>query len=160
MAKLSEEDKFIEKTGIFFEKMGITQMSGRILGYLMVSDNPIQSLKEITERLGVAKSSVSTALKSLQAITMVIKRGRPSSREDYYELNPHLFQTAVAAKSDATLAFKNLIFEAYQLNKVENDRQKLLNEIVYFYDFFLEEYPKIFVKWEEKKLELITEGKI
>ena len=160
MPKLSEEDKFIEKTGIFFENVGISQMSGRILGYLLVSENPVQSLKQITERLGVAKSSISTALKALLTITMVTKIGRPGSREDYYELNPNIFKTAISAKTDAAISFKNLISEAYLLNNTENERKKIMKEMVYFYDFFIEEYPKVFVEWEKERLKLISEGKI
>ena len=160
MPNLSDEDKFIEKSGIFFENLGVSQMSGRIIGYLMISDNPLQSLTEITERLGVSKSSVSTAVKGLVNMTMVIKKGRPGSRMDYYELNSALFSSVVKAKSSAVIKFQKIVVEALELNNIENERRELLREMMFFYDFFLEEFPKIFVKWEAHKKKLIEKGEL
>lgn len=164
MTDLSEEDKFIEHAGIFFENYGLPQMSGRILGYLMISDPSLKSLTEITNRMSIAKSSASTAVKTLHAMTMITKRGRPGSREDYYEINKEVFKSAFSTKTDAAVKFQKLIQEAYHLNLTnsssDNERNEALNEMIYFYDFFLEEYPKLFVKWEKHKLKLIAEGKL
>ncbi len=160
MQNLTEEDRFIEKAGVFLENLGISQMSGRVLGYLMISENPTQSLTEITERLGVAKSSISNAVKTLLTITMVVKKGKPGSRMDYYELNPDLFRTAISSKTVAITDYKNLVAEAYKLNKEDNDRKKILNEMIYFYDFFIDEYPKLFERWDTHRLKLVKEGKL
>ena len=37
------EKNFIEETGIVFEQTGLTRMSGRMFGWLLISDPPYQS---------------------------------------------------------------------------------------------------------------------
>ncbi|MDH5403814.1 MAG: hypothetical protein OEZ01_04075 [Candidatus Heimdallarchaeota archaeon] len=159
MAKLTKEDRFIEKSGIFFESFGYTQMSGRIIGFLMISDNPLQSLKQLTDKLRVAKSTVSTALKPMVNMSLLTKRGIPGSREDYYELNFEML-SIVNKKTEAAVGFQNLIKEAFEHNQKETERSSLLKELIYFYDFFFDEYPKLFDRWEKQKEMLIAEGKL
>ncbi|MCY3414239.1 MAG: hypothetical protein INQ03_21520 [Candidatus Heimdallarchaeota archaeon] len=161
MPDLTDEDQFIERAGIFFESMGLPQMSGRILGFLMIAEESQQSLTQITARLSVAKSTISTSMKNLITMAMVIKKGKPGSREDFYEINANMFNSAITNKVDAVNKFKELMRDALQYTTLfDDDRTRAMGEMVYFYEFFIDEYRKIFDKWEIHKLKLIAEGRI
>jgi len=79
-----EEMHFIEDIGLFFEQMGMPRMAGRILGVLLVSDPPAQSITEIGEKLKASKSSVSIMARLLVENGLIERVASPLPRRDYY----------------------------------------------------------------------------
>ena len=79
-----EEKHFIEDVGLFFEQMGLPRMAGRVLGYLLVSDPPEQSLNDLCERLTASKSSVSTMTRLLVGEGLAEQTPSPVPRRDYF----------------------------------------------------------------------------
>jgi len=83
-----EEMHFIEDIGLFFEQMGMPRMAGRILGVLLVSDPPAQSISEIGEKLKASKSSVSIMSRLLVENGLIERVASPVPRRDYYRFKP------------------------------------------------------------------------
>jgi len=83
-----EEMHFIEDIGLFFEQMGMPRMAGRILGVLLVSDPPSQSIGEISEKLKASKSSVSIMSRLLVENGLIERVASPVPRRDYYRFKP------------------------------------------------------------------------
>src|SRR5512147_713514 len=83
-----EQRHFIEDTGLFFEQMGMPRMAGRILGVLLISDPPAQSITEISEKLKASKSSVSIMARLLVEDGLVERVASPVPRRDYYRFKP------------------------------------------------------------------------
>jgi DNA-binding transcriptional regulator GbsR (MarR family) len=79
-----EEMHFIEDIGLFFEQMGMPRMAGRILGVLLISDPPAQSITEIGEKLKASKSSVSIMARLLVENGLIERVASPIPRRDYY----------------------------------------------------------------------------
>ena len=48
---------FVDKIGLFYEGVGIPRISGRIVGLLLILENPI-SPEEMSKILGVSRSSI------------------------------------------------------------------------------------------------------
>lgn len=159
MTELSDKEKLVERSGVLLEDFGLSPMAGRVVGYLMISDVPIQSLTDIAENLKSSKSAISSATKLLTQLGFVKKRGRPGDRQDYYEINPSLFETALSFKTEAIEKFQVLIRDALNFNK-SSPRKDILSEMYHMYEFFKGEYRQIFKRWEEHKLKLIAEGKL
>jgi hypothetical protein len=84
MASEIEQKHFVEDVGLFFEQMGLPRMAGRILGVLLVSDPPEQSLNDLCARLNVAKSSVSTTARLLVGEGLLEQVPSPVPRRDYF----------------------------------------------------------------------------
>lgn len=76
---------FIEKMGLFMEADGVPRISGRILGFLLLSSGPC-SLDDIAEELQVSKASVSTNARLLEGWGGVERVSRPGDRRDYYQI--------------------------------------------------------------------------
>jgi DNA-binding transcriptional regulator GbsR (MarR family) len=79
-----EEMHFIEDMALFFERMGMPRMAGRILGVLLIADPPAQSITEIGEKLSASKSSVSIMARLLVENGLIERVASPIPRRDYY----------------------------------------------------------------------------
>ena len=79
-----EEIHFIEDIALFFERMGMPRMAGKILGVLLIADPPAQSITEIGEKLNASKSSVSIMARLLVEIGLIERVASPVPRRDYY----------------------------------------------------------------------------
>jgi DNA-binding transcriptional regulator GbsR (MarR family) len=82
------EKHFIEDIGLFFEQMGMPRMGGRILGALLVSDPPAQSITELAEKLQASKSAISIMARLLVENGLIERVASPMPRRDYYRFKP------------------------------------------------------------------------
>jgi DNA-binding transcriptional regulator GbsR (MarR family) len=99
--------QFIENMGLHFEKYGLPRTGGRILGLLLISSQPISS-EEMADALQVARSSISTNLKTLLLAGLVEKISLPGERIDYYIFAATGWQRALEMRLDGILDLKNL----------------------------------------------------
>lgn len=83
-----EEMHFIEDIGLFFEQMGMPRMAGRILGVLLISDPPAQSITDIAEKLKASKSSVSIMARLLVENGLIERVATSVPRRDFYRFKP------------------------------------------------------------------------
>jgi DNA-binding transcriptional regulator GbsR (MarR family) len=83
-----EERHFIEDTALFFEQLGLPRMAGRILGALLISDPPAQSITDLSERLSASKSSISIMARLLVERGLIERVASPLPRRDYYRFKP------------------------------------------------------------------------
>jgi hypothetical protein len=83
-----EEIHFIEDIGLYFEQMGLPRMAGKILGALLISDPPSQSITDLGERLKASKSSISIMARLLVERGLIERVASPIPRRDYYRFKP------------------------------------------------------------------------
>lgn len=79
---------FIEDIGLYFEQVGLPRMAGRILGALLISDPPSQSITDLGERLHASKSSISIMARLLMERGLIERVASPMPRRDYYRFKP------------------------------------------------------------------------
>jgi DNA-binding transcriptional regulator GbsR (MarR family) len=82
--KKLEEKHFIEDTGLFFEQLGLPRMAGRILGALLISDPPAQSIPDLALTLQASKSAISTMTRLLTEVGLIERTPSPIPRRVYY----------------------------------------------------------------------------
>ena len=83
-----EEKHFIEDIGLFFEQLGMPRMAGRILGALLISEPPAQSIIDLAQRLNTSKSSISIMARLLVENGLIERVASPMPRQDYYRFKP------------------------------------------------------------------------
>jgi hypothetical protein len=66
-----EQKHFVEDMSLYFEQMGLPRMAGRVLGVLLISDPPEQSLNDVAEVLQASKSSMSTTTRLLSEMGLI-----------------------------------------------------------------------------------------
>ena len=83
-----EEKHFVKDISLYFEQMGLPGMAGRILGVLLISDPPQQSLTDLCEILQASKSSVSTNTRLLTEMDLIERVASPMPRQIYFRFKP------------------------------------------------------------------------
>ncbi|SBW18096.1 hypothetical protein FDG2_0517 [Candidatus Protofrankia californiensis] len=86
--------RFVERFAMTFNDLGFPRMPARVLGTLMVADEPGLTAGEIGERLGVSAAAVSGAVRYLTQIGLVIREPVPGSRRDIYRFPDGTWYTA------------------------------------------------------------------
>jgi DNA-binding transcriptional regulator GbsR (MarR family) len=76
-----EEKHFIEDISLYFEQMGLPRMAGRIVGVLLISDPPEQSLTDLCEVLRASKSAISTSARLLDEMGLIERVPSPVPRQ-------------------------------------------------------------------------------
>jgi len=83
-----EQKHFIEDISLYFEQMGLPRMAGRVLGVLLISDPPEQSLNDLTEVLQASKSSMSTTARLLSEMGLIERASSAKPREAAFRFKP------------------------------------------------------------------------
>lgn len=76
-----EEKHFIEDISLYFEQMGLPRMAGRILGVLLISNPPEQSMTDLCEVLQASKSAISTSARLLDEMGLIERVPSPMPRQ-------------------------------------------------------------------------------
>ncbi len=155
MSHYNERAKFIEETGILFEEMGLTRMSGRILGYLMISDKEEVSFDEMTKVLQASKSSISTNLKALTQIEFIKPVSKPGDRKTYYMLTPDMDWSGLFEKRLSTIRQLTNLFEKgleLRVNKKDTPAEWLASAKE-FHEWLNQEFPEMLKRRKEKETE-------
>ena len=142
---------FVEDVGIFFEQSGMPRMAGRILGCLLLSDPPHQSLDELAEALMASKGSISTTTRFLIQVGLIERFSLPGVRHDYFRISPRAFQHSLTHGVERIRMLRILAERGLALVDGEalQSRQGL-EEIRDMYIFFEREYPLLLDRWEQQ----------
>ncbi|HZL65633.1 MAG TPA: MarR family transcriptional regulator [Thermoleophilia bacterium] len=142
----------VEEFGLLYEDMGGTRMAGRMSGWLLLCDPPVQSLTQIADGLGVSKAAVSTAARSLLQAGVVERVSEPGARGDYYRSLPGPMETVLGVNHALTL--KSLVDRGLELVADKDQTQSnyiLLGEISAFLAFLEGEIPGLLARWNEHR---------
>lgn len=145
------ERLLVEEHGLFFEEMGGTRMEGRVMGWLLLADPPVQSLTEIAEGLGVSKAAVSTAARSLLQSGAVARVSEPGQRGDFYHCIAGSLENVL--RLDHVTALGRLVDRSLELVGDRDQTQSnyaLLHEIREFLDFLEAEIPGLMSRWHAR----------
>jgi DNA-binding transcriptional regulator GbsR (MarR family) len=144
----SEQERFVEEMGIYMEQEGMPRMAGRILGWLLICDPPLQSASELAEALQASRGSISTMTQFLIRFGLLERVGVPGERQDYFRIRPHaaahMFEEEVERLQSAVqLLERGLGLVADQ----PPDNQERLRELHDLYSFFVGEFPALLERW-------------
>ena len=89
--------RFADRIGRMFEADGLPPIAGRIMGLLLLRDEPC-SLDEVALELHVSKASVSTNARLLAEQGVLERTSREGDRRDYYRVAPDLFPRLMAQR--------------------------------------------------------------
>ena len=85
MTRYLEERHFVEDISLYFEQMGLPRTAGRVLGMLLISDPPAQSLTDLCALLDASKSSISTTTRLLIEMDLIERAPSPVPRQVYFQ---------------------------------------------------------------------------
>ncbi|WP_249127818.1 GbsR/MarR family transcriptional regulator [Bradyrhizobium lablabi] len=96
------ERRFAEDVARLLTPWGVPPVAARLYGHLLLRPRPV-SLDEITEELGISKSSASVAARLLESYTLARRHSEPGTKRALY---------AVADDYEAMIQQQNRLLDA------------------------------------------------
>ncbi len=146
-----EKKEFVEDVGIFFEETGLPRMAGRILGWLLISDPPHQSIDELAEALMASKGSISTTTRLLIQFNLIERFSLPGIRHNYFRILPGGWHHLARQRASQIKGMRQICERGLELleGRAQLNRQ-YLEEMRDMYAFFEREFPVLLERWEQE----------
>jgi DNA-binding transcriptional regulator GbsR (MarR family) len=145
-----EEKHFIEDFGLLFEESGHPRMAGRILGCLLISDQPYLSSIELSEILQASKGSLSTMTRFLLQMGLIERVGLPGRRRDYFRIKSGAWTQLVRHAVYELSALRKMAERGLELMEGQDSEIKQrLQEARDLFSYMEREYPLLIEQWEK-----------
>ncbi len=120
--------RFVEDVALLFEGQGLPRMAGRIFGWLLVSENPSQTLEELGAAVGGSKASMSTMTRLLLQTKILTRMRWPGSRSDSFCIRPDAWNAMFEDQVRFASAGRELSDRGLELmaGRPAQDRMRLL----------------------------------
>jgi hypothetical protein len=152
-----EQRQLVEEFGLLYEQMGVTRMAGRVSGYLLLCDPPVQSLTQIADALGVSKAAVSGAARVLLQFGVVELVGEPGQRGDFYRALPGQMDSMLRLDHVRTL---HALLDRGLASVADRDQTRsnyaLMHDLRRFAVFLETEIPGVIARWQRHRAESAT----
>lgn len=142
--------RFIENMGLQYEKYGVPRIGGRILGLLLVSGHPITA-EEISQRLQVSRSSVSTNLRTLLMTGLVERTFVPGDRREHFIFSDSTWQRSLDMRLDGVTTLQSLAQAGLEELPYDHPARGRLAEMVAWADLLHEAYEQMRFELQSRK---------
>jgi DNA-binding transcriptional regulator GbsR (MarR family) len=89
----SGESSFVEEMGQFLGSIGMTPMSGRMWGWLLICEPQEQTAAQIAEALQASRGAISGTARLLASAGMIRRSTRGGDRREYFSAPPGGLET-------------------------------------------------------------------
>jgi len=142
------ESNFIEQLGLVADTDGLTRITGRIWGLLIVSGQALAPA-EIARLLQVSRASVSMGLKMLESLELLNTRTRAGERQSYYEIREQPYTAMMKAQAKRAAAHAAVVHKA--IEQIDNPgARKGLQDLEAFYSIVLEGHARMLAQLEAR----------
>jgi len=122
--------QFVEDVGLLIENAGLTRMSGRVLGWLLISDPREQSFQQLTDALQASKGSISSSTNTLIRIGLIERLSKPGERKDYFRIPEGAWHELVRSRTRAIQEIVKLADRGLELvSDKSEEKQRSLREM-------------------------------
>ncbi|MFR9774319.1 GbsR/MarR family transcriptional regulator [Nocardia sp. SC052] len=108
--------RWIERVAAFcVEEWGLTPITGRILGLLMICDPPEQSAGQIADAIHASRASLTSNMRLLTTIGLIRKVRIPGERTAYYRIEDNAWYMVIQQKVESLASFGKIAEDGLQL---------------------------------------------
>ncbi|MBU1095738.1 MAG: MarR family transcriptional regulator [Ignavibacteriae bacterium HGW-Ignavibacteriae-2] len=155
--KLKED--FIMNFGWAYKAFGLSKLMGHVVALLLFSPKPL-SLDEITESLKRSKGPVSQITRRLRDKNLIRRVWQPTSRKDYYEIQPDIFENAFRNNLEMVRNNYKLAQKFRTQIKDQNVQEAeilsaRLEEMQSFYELMDKKYREFLDEWDDERAKLL-----
>lgn len=149
---MNELEKYVEEVGLYYETVGLSKMAGRILGYLIASEEKSTSFETLVDVLKASKGSISGNINLLLQRKLIKKIMKLGDRKSYYQLSEANLFSILESKLLSFAQIKDIMQRGNNLNNgVAQRKHDQISKIIRFYDFMGKELPLLHKKWEKQE---------
>lgn len=147
----SPELDFVDEVATFFAREGVPLISGRVIGWLLISDPPEQTSLQLAETLQVSRSSISTATRLLTPSGLVEGVRRRGQREEYFRIAADGWTRMLERRYSQAAAFRRVTDHGLTvLADAPDERRQRLTNVNELYGFLESELPALFTRWQDR----------
>jgi len=148
---VDQERRYVEEFGTTLARMGLPPAYGKVLGWLLISDPPAQSVTEIAQATGLSKGSVSTAARLLASGDLIKRATQPGRRGTFYEMGPDAIMRVVEDGSGYRRFVEILDRGIDVLGGPDNPRTDRLRQTRDFYAFIEQELAALVARYRARR---------
>ena len=146
-----DQQRFVEEFGLALEQTGLPRMTGRVWGYLLISDPPNQSAESLAKALRASRGSISTTTRSLIQMGLIDKVGLPGERRDYFRVRPGVWVDLLEQRTKIVSDWRKLAERGLSaMNSEDPEAQRRLQEMHDVMAFYERELPALTGRWREE----------
>ncbi len=138
--------QFIENLARYFESYGIPRIGGRILGLLMVVQEPL-SAENIASALKVSRASISTNLRFALNIGLAEKISFPGDRVTYYIFPETGLEGTLAIEIQGLSVMKKLVQQGLAALPPEAQARGRMEELAEWADYLIQVWENALIEW-------------
>lgn len=143
--------RFVEDIGLWWEQQGAQRMAGRVLGWLLVSDPPHQSLDDLQTTLQASAGAISTVTRQLAASELIERVAFGGDRKTYYRVRPGVWSRLLETQYEQVATLRQLANRGLgAMNGAEGQRGARLREMAELASFWQEEFPALIERWNAR----------
>lgn len=147
-----EQKHFIEDISLYFEQLGMPRMAGRILGVLLISDPPEQSMTDLCETLQASKSAISTSTRLLDEMGLIERAPSQAPRQVYFRFTPGGWGTFIRMYLRMMASLHQITERGLELLKDEDPAlRERLQEAHDMFSLIEEELPTLLRRIEQQR---------
>ncbi|MFV2178721.1 GbsR/MarR family transcriptional regulator [Actinomadura sp. LOL_016] len=144
--------KFVEHLAAALADFGFPPMSARVLVTMMTSDEETLSAADFGERLGASPGAISTAVRHLMHIGILVREPMAGSRSHRYRLTDDTWYEGSVSKAVYFKTVADLADEGVGvLGGAEAPPGARMAEMRDFFRFFQDELTEIYKRWKDLK---------
>jgi hypothetical protein len=143
--------RFVDATGTWAAKAyGMPQMTGRVLGWLLVCDPVEQTAAQLAEALQASKGSISGATSMLARLRLVERLHVRGQRGDRFRIRPEAWDDQV--RDQGVEQARALLAQGLRALAGEPPtRRARLEELDAFYAWWQSRMPVLWEEWQQYK---------
>jgi DNA-binding MarR family transcriptional regulator len=152
---------FADRLGRYYARQyGLSPVTGRVSGWLLICDPPAQTAAEIAEALGTSRSAVGSAITMLENQGQIVRTRAAGERADRVSFHPEADVRALETPDEygAMLAMARNGLEV--LKDAPPARRARLLHAAAFYEFLLEKMPALAAEWRERRDAMRAAGEL
>lgn len=149
----AETMQLIEEMALHHENQGLSRIAGRIIGLLMVSQEPLSS-EQIATTLQVSLGSVSTNMRMLLKIGFAEKKSVTGDRVSYYIMAPDAIEEELIQGLERILSLKNVIEKGMQMESLKQSELVIqrFHETLEAIDLYRESLNQMLAEWKSRRM--------
>jgi DNA-binding transcriptional regulator GbsR (MarR family) len=90
-----QEAAFVEEFSGYLASLGMTPMSGRMWGWLLICEPAEQTAAELAEALQASRGAISGTARTLEAAGFIRRTRRRGDRREYFSAPPSTFRSFI-----------------------------------------------------------------
>ncbi|HZY65797.1 MAG: MarR family transcriptional regulator [Actinomycetota bacterium] len=148
-----DQQHFVEDFGLALEQAGLPRMTGRVWGYLLISDPPHQSAESLAKALQASRGSISMTTRSLMQMGLIDKVSFPGERRDYFRIRPGVWADLLEQRARIVSDWRRLAERGLAVMDSEDaEARRRLQEMRDIMAFYERELPALTERWRKEEM--------